>query len=126
MKNDIKKILIVDDEPDITYIIDFVLKKGGFDVEKINDSTLAPNSIEENDYSLMILDLMMPKLDGFSLLKQIRDTEKGKTLKVLILSSRQLSSEETEMIGSLNASVMAKPFEPYRLLDKVREMVTTS
>ena len=126
MKNDIKKILIVDDEPDITYIIDFVLKNGGFDVEKINDSTLAPNSIEENDYSLMILDLMMPKLDGFSLLKQIRDTEKGKTLKVLILSSRQLSSEETEMIGSLNASVMAKPFEPYRLLDKVREMVTTS
>ena len=126
MKNDIKKILIVDDEPDITYIIDFVLKNGGFDVEKINDSTLAPNSIEENDYSLMILDLMMPKLDGFSLLKQIRDTEKGKILKVLILSSRQLSSEETEMIGSLNASVMAKPFEPYRLLDKVREMVTTS
>ncbi|MBT3182008.1 MAG: response regulator transcription factor [Deltaproteobacteria bacterium] len=124
MKEIAKKILLVDDEPDITYIVDFVLKNGGFDVKTINDSTTVLDEIKKSLYDLAILDLMMPNMDGFTLLEKIRKSNKPSTLPVLILSSRQLSNEEIDFLKNNGASIMAKPFEPQRLLDKVREIVT--
>jgi len=124
MAEGIKKILHVDDEPDIVYIIEFILTNGGFKVTKLTDSTKTISELLSDDYSLLILDLMMPKMDGFTILKLIRDEAKLKNLPVLILSSRYLSNDETEFLQSMSAYVMAKPFEPYRMLDKVREIIT--
>jgi two-component system cell cycle response regulator len=69
---------------------------------------------------------MMPKIDGFTLLKEIRMQENLKKMPVLILSSRLLNSDETALLEDNNAKVMSKPFDPPRLLDKVREMITES
>lgn len=118
-----KKILHVDDEPDITFIIEFVLTSGGFDVVRLNDSSKAVDELVKNDFALLILDLMMPQMDGFTVLNNLRQQPKLKDLSVLILSSRQLSTEETELLKSNNAQMMGKPFEPHRLLEKVREMI---
>lgn len=120
----IKKILQVDDEPDITYIVEFILTSGGFEVKRLNDSTLAVSELQGDDYALLILDLMMPKMNGFKVVEAIRKIEELKKLPILILSSRQLSNEETEFLKSNNTNVMAKPFEPHRLLEKVREIVS--
>ncbi len=124
MTEQTKKILHVDDEPDITFIIEFVLTSGGFDVVRLNDSSKAVSELESGNYSLLILDLMMPQMDGFTVLENLRQQDKLKNLSVLILSSRQLSTEETELLRSRNAQMMSKPFEPHRLLEKVREMIT--
>ena len=115
---------MVDDEPDITYIIEFLLSNGGFEVKILNDSSKAVAELLSDDYQLLILDLMMPKMDGFSVLEALRKEGKLEKLPVLILSSRNLTNEDTDMLKRLNTQVMAKPFEPHRLLDKVREMVT--
>jgi len=125
MTEEKKKILQVDDEPDITYIVEFVLTNGGFDVIRLNDSTLAINELLANQYSLLILDLMMPKMSGFDVLEALRKEGPLKGLKVLILSSRQLTNDETEFLRDHEANVMSKPFEPSRLLEKVREIVTS-
>lgn len=123
MKIECKRVLMIDDEPDITYIVEFILNSAGFKVETINDPTEAIPLLGRQKYDLIILDLMMARLDGFTLLKKIREGDLFKERPILILSSRQLSPEETSMLESNDAQVMAKPFEPSRLIEKVREIM---
>ncbi len=118
-----KKILIVDNEPDITYIVGSVLSFAGFTVTELNEPVQAVPELLSSGYGLLILDLMMPVLDGFAVLKRTREEEALKHLPVLILSARRLTHEETTMVTELGAEMMAKPFEPQRLLEKAREMV---
>jgi DNA-binding response OmpR family regulator len=68
-----KKILLVDDEPDITYTIKNLLEENGFKVDEFNDPILALNNYQVNFYDLVILDLKMPKMDGFELYIKIRE-----------------------------------------------------
>jgi DNA-binding response OmpR family regulator len=67
---------------------------------------------------------MMPQMNGFQVLEAMRKSKKLVNLPVLILSSRQLTAQETEFLKNHGAQMMAKPFEPNRLLEKVREIVT--
>lgn len=119
-----QQILLVEDEPDITYVVEFVLSSAGFLIRKINDSTKAIPEMLANSYGLVILDLMMPGLSGFEVLDELRKEETLQHLPILILSSRQLSHDETAFLTGKRAEVMAKPFEPHRLIEKVREMVS--
>ncbi len=123
MKEVTKKVLLVEDEPDITYVVEFILSTAGFEIRKVNDSTMAISEMLADGYGLVVLDLMMPGMSGFEVLTALRQEEKLKELPVLILSSRQLNHEETAFLASKKADVMAKPFEPHRLIEKVREMV---
>jgi len=119
-----KKILLVDDEPDITYIVEFILSTAGFEVVRINESKKAVSNLLSGAFDLLILDLMMPNMSGFEVLGELRKVKKLLKLPVLILSSRQMSHDDTELLASLNADMMAKPFEPHRLLEKVRELMS--
>ncbi len=124
MGTEAKHILLVDDEPDITYIVEFILSTSGFDVTRLNDSREVVKELSSGKYSMLILDLMMPHKDGFTVLKEMRVDEAFRKLPVLILSGRDLSNDETALLSSLGAEVMAKPFEAPRLLEKVRENIS--
>ncbi|MBU0504938.1 MAG: response regulator [bacterium] len=125
MSEIVKKILHVDDEPDISYVIEFLLTNGGFEVKTLDDSSLAVAELLNQDYAMVIIDLMMPKLNGFQLLEAIRKEDKLEKLPVLVLSSRQLVNDEIDFLNNLKAYIASKPFEPYRLLEKVREIITS-
>lgn len=118
------KVLYVDDEMDLIYIVEFIMQNGGLEIVTINDSTQTIPELSRNNYSLLILDLMMPKMSGFEVLDAIRKEVKLKTLPVLILSSKQLTNEETDLLKENGAQMMTKPFEPHRLLEKVREILS--
>ena len=79
MENDVitmtKKILLVDDEPDITYTIKNILEDNGFAADTFNDPILALNNYKVNFYDLIILDIKMPKMDGFELCIKIREQD---------------------------------------------------
>jgi two-component system response regulator ChvI len=62
-----KRILLVDDEPDIIFTIKKILEENGFKVDSFNDPILALNSYKSNFYDLVILDIKLPKMDGFEL-----------------------------------------------------------
>ena len=62
--NKVKKILLVDDEPDVIYAIKNILEDNGFQIDSFNDSILALKSHKINFYDLVILDIKMPKMDG--------------------------------------------------------------
>ena len=65
MTNKRKMVLIVDDEPDITTSLQITLEDNGFQVESFNDPILALENFRKGSYSLLILDINMPKLNGF-------------------------------------------------------------
>ena len=71
-----RRILLVDDEPDITMSISVLLESNGFEISSYNDSVLALTSFKPNYYDLVILDVKMPKIDGFELYNKIRKIDK--------------------------------------------------
>ncbi|MDF2738272.1 MAG: mprA [Nitrososphaeraceae archaeon] len=79
MENDIismtRKVLLIDDEPDLTYTIKKILEDNGFEVDTFNDPILALNNYKVNFYNLVILDIKMPKMDGFELYIKIREKD---------------------------------------------------
>ena len=70
-----KKILIIDDEPDVTYTIKHILEDNAFQADSFNDPILALNNYKVNFYDLIILDIKMPKMDGFELYIKIREQD---------------------------------------------------
>ena len=71
-----RKILIVDDEPDITESFGLALEDSGFEVDKQNDPAVALASFRPNVYSLLILDIKMPKMDGSELYDKMKEIDK--------------------------------------------------
>jgi CheY-like chemotaxis protein len=88
----IKKILLVDNEVDITYALTNALENYGFNIEAFNDPILALNSYKSNFYDLIILDIKMPKMDGFVLYNKIK--EKDPQVKICFLTASELFYEE--------------------------------
>ena len=72
-----RKILIVDDEPDITSTFDMILEMNGFEVDAYTDPLLALSNFKPNSYGLALLDIRMPKMNGFELYKKIKDIDKN-------------------------------------------------
>ncbi len=87
-----KKVFLIDDEPDTTYTLEKVLQDNGFNVESYNDPLLALNNYRVNFYDLVILDIKMPKMDGFELYIKIR--EKDPNVKICFLTAIVIFNEK--------------------------------
>jgi len=88
----LKKILLVDNEADITYALENALENYGYSMYSFNDSMLALNSYKSNFYDLVILDIKMPKMDGFELYNKIK--ERDPEVKICFLTASELFYEE--------------------------------
>jgi DNA-binding response OmpR family regulator len=80
-----KKILVVDDEPDITFTLHAILQNSGFEVSSFNDPLLALQSFKPHYYDLVILDIKMPTMNGFELYQQLK--KKDNHVKVCFLTA---------------------------------------
>jgi CheY-like chemotaxis protein len=83
-----KKILFVDDEPDMTIMLKIALERVGFTIDIFNDPVLALKNFRPNLYDLIILDVMMPKMDGFELYDQLKKIDYGIKICFLTASSK--------------------------------------
>jgi len=72
MMTDKKKIMLVDDEPDITFGLRIGLEDNGFEVDAFNDPRLALSNFKPSSYDILLLDIRMPKMDGFELCQEIK------------------------------------------------------
>ena len=82
---DQKKILIVDDEPDVTFTIKVILTSNGYQVDAFEDAEEALNNFRNETYSLAFLDIKMPKMDGFDLYRRLMEIDKD--IKVCFLTA---------------------------------------
>lgn len=111
------KILIVDDEPKIREVIREYAEFNGYDVSEAADGMSAVGLCKLNHYDLVILDIMMPKLDGFSCCKEIK---KIQDVPIIMLSAR---SEEYDKLFGFELGIddyIVKPFSPKELMARVK------
>jgi len=115
-----QRVFVVDDEPDVVGLLQTVLEHEGLEVEVATDGRTALARVLASPPDLIILDLMMPGLDGFELLKLIRLDPRCEGVPVLIVSAR---TEQRDQLGSLQLGANAylcKPFSPRDLVEEVR------
>lgn len=111
------KILIVDDELAISEIIKYNLENSGFEAELAEDGIQCLEKLEESEFDLVILDVMMPKLDGFGALKEIRKNSK---IPVIMLTAKE---DEVDKILGLELGAddyVVKPFSMRELIARVK------
>lgn len=116
-----KKLLIVDDEEKIREVIKEYAEFSGYEAEEAGDGMSAIGLVKLNDYDLIIMDVMMPKLDGFSAVKEI---QKIKNIPVIMLSAR---GEEYDKLFGFELGVddyVVKPFSPKELMARVNAVLT--
>lgn len=114
-------VLIVDDDQNMGRAIKRVLKKAGFECDTATNGFIAGSKLMQNKPNLMTLDLTMPGLNGFELLKHLRAEEQFRDLKILVISA--LAQEHLDKAISLGANaVLSKPFHNNELLKLVKEL----
>jgi two-component system, OmpR family, alkaline phosphatase synthesis response regulator PhoP len=119
----LKKVLIVEDETDLVKLLKYNLEKEGFKVNYATDGTVALAEARRDPPDLVILDLMLPGLDGLEVCRQLRRNERFVRTPVLILSAR---SEEADRIVGLELGAddyVTKPFSTREVIARVRALL---
>lgn len=119
-----KKILLVEDDPLITEIYTTKLKESDFEVVAVSDGKSAFKKLKENQFDLVVLDLVLPELTGFELLTKIRKDSKLKNIKVLILSNLGQKSdiEQGQKLGASKYLIKAN-FTPSEVVEEIRKLL---
>jgi DNA-binding response OmpR family regulator len=119
-----KKILVVDDDPYILMSLEFLMKKNGFEVMVARNGSEALEIVEKQVPDIVLLDIMMPDVDGYAICKHIKTSKKLKEAKVVFMSAK---SKETDIQKGydLGASLyVTKPFSTRQLLKQVQELIS--
>ena len=120
-----RKILVVEDDPDIADLVKLVLETDDYEVETILDPEKAYERAVEYRPDAMLVDLIMPKMDGWAVFKQIRSDESFSKVPIAIVTAK--SQEFDAMVGLhvMKADdYITKPFGKQELLDKTNELFT--
>jgi DNA-binding response OmpR family regulator len=124
------KILVVDDDPDIREAIGAVLESHSCQVITACDGEEGLGKLKEERPDLMILDLLMPRMDGFAVLKELQDPRRSKysNIPVLILTSvrEDVSRRRYELETGLELNVddyVEKPIDPHTLVERVEKLL---
>jgi DNA-binding response OmpR family regulator len=120
------RVFVIDDEPDMVDLLATILKSDGLQVDTDTDGRSALARLLADPPDLVLLDLMMPDLDGMELLKLLRLDAKGAHVPVLVVSAR---SGHQDQLGTLQLGANAyicKPFSPRELVRQVRQLLETS
>lgn len=116
-----KKILLVEDEPHILKLVAFILENNGYEVIEAFVGAEGIEKARDEKPDLIILDVMMPGLDGFEVAKMLTSDPKTKHIPILMLSSKAQFEDKMKGIDSGAMDYITKPFEKEELLQKVKE-----
>ena len=118
-----KRILIVDDEDDLRNMLKFRLEATGYEVDEAADGQEGLDKARTAWPDLVILDLMLPKIDGFKVCRMLKFDDKHKHKPIIMFTAR--AQEKDKMIGKeMGADAyITKPFEPDVLLAKIKELL---
>jgi CheY-like chemotaxis protein len=120
-----KRILLVDDEQDVIYTVKIVLENNGFLVDSYNDPTLALSNFKLGFYDLLLLDIRMPKMNGFDLHQKIREIDSN--VKICFLTASELFYEKYRKISAYprvdKEKFIQKPLRTEELIRRLNEIL---
>lgn len=118
-----KRILIVDDEPNIVISLDYLMKREGYDVAIAADGEAALEAVAAAAPDLVILDVMLPRMNGFDVCRRLRADPRWKDLKILMLTARGRETEVAKGLGAGADAYVTKPFSTRDLVAQVKAML---
>lgn len=118
-----KKILVVDDEPDVTDLVAYHMKAKGFHVETLNDATASISKARSFAPDLVILDIMMPHLSGIQVCRILRADTKLARVPIVFLTAKSEAPDRIEGLESGADDYLSKPFSPKELVLRVESIL---
>ncbi len=118
-----KKILIVDDEPNIVMSLEYLLRRKSFDVFIARNGTEALESLGKSKPDLVLLDIMMPDVDGYEICEYIKSTPDLKHIKVIFLSAKSKKSDIEKGLEMGADLYMVKPFSNKELVQNINDLL---
>ena len=118
-----KKILLVDDERDMVYAVKMQLEADGFRVLTAPDGQEGLDKARKEKPDLIILDLMLPKIDGYKVCRMLKFDEKYKGIPIIIYTARAQEADEKLGYEVGADAYLTKPFDPKKLLAKINELL---
>jgi two-component system alkaline phosphatase synthesis response regulator PhoP len=116
----VKRILAVDDEPQILRLVSLSLKAGGFEVIEASDGLSAIEIAEAEQPDLILLDVMMPVLDGYEACRRLKENDATRDIPVVMLTAKTQLTEEKAGLDSGAQDYISKPFTPKDLVARVQ------
>jgi len=118
------RILVADDEPALLRLLEFVLGRRGYLIQGVSTGNAAVELLESNPPNIAILDVMMPGLDGYEVLKFIRSNAELASIPVVMLTARAQLDDIQQGLSLGADAYLAKPFDPEELLSVVESLVS--
>ena len=118
-----KKILVVDDDPYILMSLEFLMKKNGYQVMVARNGTEAMDSVNSIRPDLVLLDIMMPDVDGYSICKYIKSKKELRDIHVIFVSAKTKDADIRKGLQLGAALYISKPFSTRDLMKQVNELL---
>ncbi len=115
-----QSVLIVEDEPNIVLSLEFLVMQAGYDVCVAHDGEAALQAVEESTPALILLDIMIPKRNGYDVCRSIRANPAWKDIPILMLTAKGRDVERERGLALGADDYIAKPFSTRELTDKVK------
>ncbi len=118
-----KSILVVEDEPNIVLSLQFLMKKAGFEVRVARDGVEALAAVEERAPDLMLLDVMIPKRDGYDVCQTVRANPEWQGIYIIMLTAKGREVDREKGIALGANDYVTKPFSTRDLTEKVKQLL---
>lgn len=118
-----KRILVVDDEPNIVRSLDFLMTRAGFAVQVARDGREALEALDRDPPDLLLLDVMMPELDGYVVCERVRKDPRWDGTKIVMLTARGRDAERARGFALGADDYVTKPFSTRVLVEQVKAML---
>jgi DNA-binding response OmpR family regulator len=119
-------ILIVDDEPNIVMSLEFLMRKNGYHVSIARNGTEALEAINQTAFDVILLDIMMPDVDGYQVCRHVKTRPDRQNTKVIFLSAKSKEADVQKGYDEGADLYIPKPFSTRQLVSKVQELVATT
>ena len=116
-------VLLAEDEPNIALSLQFIMNKAGFSVRVAEDGELAILEIEKEMPDVILLDIMLAKRDGFSVLETIKENPKWSSIKVIVLTAKSRDEDKQRALNLGADDYITKPFSSRQLVDRVIDLL---
>ena len=123
--NSAHSVLVVEDDPDIRRLVTMVLKREGYRTETASDGVEAVLKLGAAEYDVIVLDLMMPNLDGFTFINQLAESQPDRLRNVIVTSAASPALIRQRTNGQ-TFRVLPKPFDIHELVAAVRSCIAQS
>jgi DNA-binding response OmpR family regulator len=117
------RILIVDDEPNIVISLEYLMKREGWETAVASDGEAALAALERSTPDLVILDVMLPHLNGFEVCRRLRADPRWRALRVLMLTAKGRETEVEKGLGLGADAYVTKPFSTKDLITRIRALL---